>query len=214
MVTAVQSLLLNYQPNYNSHRNYQSNRVRNQLMFAQSGKTGDNKGEGKEKQQRPRRNLDHITCNDCGEKGHFYGNSELPTEAKLKEDSEAFNKTNQDKSSNKTPGEGDQKALVNVEDASCSLMTGSPTKEQGELPSTDLMFCQTSTQELPQTEPTNNNLKKDNARIMYVGDTTLAFPVEAEIDENWCLLDNQSSCNAFTNKNTSQISEMLPMDNI
>ena len=39
-VTALQSLLLNYQPNYNSHRNYQSNGVSNQLMFAQRGKLG------------------------------------------------------------------------------------------------------------------------------------------------------------------------------
>ena len=46
-VTAVQSLLLNYQTNYNSHRNYQSNRVRNQLMFAQRGKTGDDEGNRK-----------------------------------------------------------------------------------------------------------------------------------------------------------------------
>ena len=65
-VTAVQSLLLNYQPNYKSYRNPQSNRVSNQLMFVQHGKTGDDEGDGKEKEKRPRRNLDHITCNDCG----------------------------------------------------------------------------------------------------------------------------------------------------
>ena len=65
-VTSVQSILINYQPNYNSHRNYQSNGVSNQLMFVQRGKTGDNEGNRKEKDQRPRRNLDHITCNDCG----------------------------------------------------------------------------------------------------------------------------------------------------
>ena len=46
-VTAVQSLLLNYQPNYNSHRNSQSNGVRNQIMFAQCGKTGDDEGDVK-----------------------------------------------------------------------------------------------------------------------------------------------------------------------
>ena len=46
-VTAVQSLLLNYQPTYNSHRNSQSNRVINQLIFAQRGKTGDGEGDGK-----------------------------------------------------------------------------------------------------------------------------------------------------------------------
>ena len=43
-VTAVQSLLLNYQPTYNSNRNFQSNSVRNQLMFAQGRKTGVNEG--------------------------------------------------------------------------------------------------------------------------------------------------------------------------
>ena len=43
-VTAVQVILLKYQPNYSSNRNYQSNGVRNQLMFAQHGKTGDDKG--------------------------------------------------------------------------------------------------------------------------------------------------------------------------
>ena len=67
-VTAVQILLLNYQPNHNYNRNSQSNRSSNQLMFAQRGKTGDDEGDGKEKDQIPRRNLDHITCNDCGEK--------------------------------------------------------------------------------------------------------------------------------------------------
>ena len=49
---------------------------------------------------------------------------------------------NQDKSSNKPHGGGDQKALMNVKDALCSLMMGSPTKEWDELPSTGLMFCQ------------------------------------------------------------------------
>ena len=40
-VIAVQSLLLNYQPNYNYNRQSQSNGISNQLMFAQRGKTGD-----------------------------------------------------------------------------------------------------------------------------------------------------------------------------
>ena len=75
-VTAVYSLLLNYKPNYKSNRNPQSNRVSKQLMFAQHGKNGDDEGNGKDKEQRPRRNLDHITCNNCGEKGHYAGNSD------------------------------------------------------------------------------------------------------------------------------------------
>ena len=61
-VTAVNNILLNYQPNCNYNRNPQSNRVINQLMFLQRGKTGEDKGNRKEKDQRPRINLDHITC--------------------------------------------------------------------------------------------------------------------------------------------------------
>ena len=145
MVTSVQILLLNYQPNYNSHRNSQSNGVSNQLMFAQRGKTGDDKGDRKEKDQRPRRNMDHITCNDCGEKGHYAGNNDCPNQARLKEDTEAFRQMKKKKFSNKPPGGGYQKAMVNVKDASCSLMMVSPTEEWGELPSPGLVFCQLGT---------------------------------------------------------------------
>ena len=43
-VTAEQSLLLNYQQNYNSNRNSQSDGVSNQLMFSQRGENGDDEG--------------------------------------------------------------------------------------------------------------------------------------------------------------------------
>ena len=109
-------------------------------MFEQRGKIGDEKGNIKEKEQRPRRNMGHITCNDCGEKGHYDGKNDCPTQARLKEDAESLRKMKQDKSSNKPPGGGDQKALVNVKDASCSLIMGSPVEEWGELPSPGLMF--------------------------------------------------------------------------
>ena len=46
-VSGVQSLLLNYQPNYNSDIKSQSNEVGNQFMFAQREKTGDNEGNRK-----------------------------------------------------------------------------------------------------------------------------------------------------------------------
>ena len=82
----------------------------------------------------------HITCNECGEKGHYFGNSDCPTQSKLKEDVEAFRNMNQDKSSNKPPGGGDHKSLVDVRDASCSLVMGSPTEEWGEPPSPGLIF--------------------------------------------------------------------------
>ena len=145
-VTAVQSLLLNYQPNYNSNRNYQSNGVRNQLIFVQRGKSGDNKGNRKEKEKRPRRNMDHITCNNFWEKGHYSGNIYCPTQDNLKEDAEALCKIKQDKSSNSLPVGGYHRALVNVKYALCSLMMGSPTEEWGKPPSPGLMFYQTSTQ--------------------------------------------------------------------
>ena len=35
---------------------------------------------------------------------------------------------------------------------------------------------------------------------MHVGDTIVAAAAEAEIDENWYLLDHQSTCNAFVNE--------------
>ena len=127
-VTTVHSFLLNYQHNYNSNRNSQSNRVRNQLMFGKRRKTREGKGYKKQNEQRPRRNLEHITCNNCEEKGHYAGNSELSTQIKLKQDSEAFSRTKQEKSNNKPPGGGDQKALVNVKDSLCNLMMGSPTE--------------------------------------------------------------------------------------
>ena len=35
-------------------------------MFLELRKNGDDEGEGKEKEERPKRNLDHVTCNDYG----------------------------------------------------------------------------------------------------------------------------------------------------
>ena len=93
-------------------------------------------------------------------------------------------------------------------------MMGSPTDEWGELPSPGLMFCQTSTQEARKNQSINNSLRKGDVSIMHMGDTILVAAAETGIDENWCLHDNQSTCNAFINRNTSQISEMLLMDKI
>ena len=46
-ITVVHSLILNHQQNYNSNRQSQYQGVSNQLIFAQSGKTGDDEGETK-----------------------------------------------------------------------------------------------------------------------------------------------------------------------
>ena len=159
-------------------------------MFVQRRKNRDDEGDGKEKEQRPRRNMDHIPCNDCGEKGHYNGNSYCPTQAKIKEDAEAFSKMKQEKYSNNPPGKGDQKALVNVKDALCSLVMVSPTEEWGKLPSPGLMLFQTSNQEFRQTVPINNSVRKGDAIIIHVENAFLAAVEEAGIDENWCLIDN------------------------
>ena len=45
--TTVHILILNYQSNYNSNRQYQSQGVSNQFMFSQCDKTGDDDGETK-----------------------------------------------------------------------------------------------------------------------------------------------------------------------
>ena len=76
---------------------------------------------------------------------------------------------------------------------------GIPTKERDELPYTGLMFCQTSSQEVLQTEPITDITKesffhnKGSASVMRVGDTILAAAEEARIDEYLCLIDNQST---------------------
>ena len=67
-------------------------------------------------------------------------------------------------------------------------MVGAPTKEWGKLKSPGLVIFQTSTQEVLQTEPIKNSVKKGNASIMHVGDNILAAASETRIDESWCLL--------------------------
>ena len=87
-VTAVQTLVLYYQPSYNYNNQYQFQGVSNQLMFSQCGKTVDDEVETKEDKHKPQRNLDHITCKYCGGKAHYAGNSECYTQKNLKEDAE------------------------------------------------------------------------------------------------------------------------------
>ena len=69
--TKLQSLLLNYQSNYNSSGKSQYQGAGNQLMFTQHGKTRDDEGEEKEEKKKPQINLDHITYNDCGGIGKY-----------------------------------------------------------------------------------------------------------------------------------------------
>ena len=52
-VNAVQSILLIYQPNYNSNRNSQSNRDSNYIMFVQQGKMGMTKVTEKRRSRDP-----------------------------------------------------------------------------------------------------------------------------------------------------------------
>ena len=43
-------------------------------------------------------------------------------------------------------------------------------------------------------------MRKGYSIIMHMGDTILAAVAEVGIDENWCLIDNQLTCNTFVNK--------------
>ena len=55
-------------------------------MFSQRAKNGDSEVNGKEKEQIPRINMARTTCNECGDKGHYDGNSECYTQNNPKED--------------------------------------------------------------------------------------------------------------------------------
>ena len=79
----------------------------------------------------------------------------------------------QGNSANKPPDVGDQKALINVKDASCSIMMVSPTEDWYDPPFPGIMFWKTSTQEVPQTDPRNNKTKKGNASTIHVGNIIL-----------------------------------------
>ena len=65
-------------------------------MFEQRGKTRDEEGDVKDKEQINRINLDHITGNDCEAKGQYAGKNECPTQTNLKEDAEALSKMKQE----------------------------------------------------------------------------------------------------------------------
>ena len=93
--------------------------------------------------------------------------------------------------------------MVNVEDASCSLMTRITNKEWGDIPYPGLMFYQTSSQEVMTINPITDkdqevlSHNKRNDNIILVKDIILAAIAEPSIDENWGLLDNKTTCNAF-----------------
>ena len=59
-----------------------------------------------------------------------------------------------------------------------------PTKEWDDLPSSGLVVCQTSSQEVLKTEPINDKIKeallhnKGNSSVIHVGDTILYAAVE------------------------------------
>ena len=89
--------------------------------------------------------------------------------------------------------------MVTVEDASCSIMMGSPTEVWYDIPSTGLMLCHTKSQEFLQMELITDEVQemfsrnKRNGNIMRVGYTILDSAEEAGIDENCCLINNQST---------------------
>ena len=128
----------------------------------------------------------------------------ISTQTNIKEDSEVFRNMKQVKSCTNPPdGGGEQKTLVNVEDASCIIIMGIPTKEWDDIPSPGLVFYHTSSHKFLHMDPNIDesqevfSKKTHNANTMRVGDTILAAAAESGFYENWCLLYNQSTWNAF-----------------
>ena len=99
----------------------------------------------------------------------------------------------------------EKKTLVNVKDASWSLMMGIPTEEWDDLPSPGLMICNNSLQEVFQTDPVTDKTKEaflhnnGKTRVMHVEYTILPAASEAINHGNWRLIENKSTCNAFIN---------------
>ena len=79
------------------------------------------------------------------------------------------------------------------------------TNERDDLPSPGLMIWQNSSQEFLQMETITDETKesllnnKRNTNVMRLLDTILDAAAEAVVDENWCLIDNQSMWNTFIN---------------
>ena len=57
-------------------------------------------------------------------------------------------------------------------------------------------------------------MKKGRASIIHVDNTILVATVEAGINENWCLLDNQLTCNTLINIKYLLNIRVAPMGNI
>ena len=82
---------------------------------------------------------------------------------------------------------------------------GISTKEWDDLPYPGLMFCQTSSQEVMQTETITDKTKEaflhnnGKTRVMHVEYTILPAASEAINHGNWRLIENKSTCNAFIN---------------
>ena len=64
---AIQTLILNYQPTYNSNRQYQYQGVSNQLMFVQNGKPGIIKVKSKRTSRTPEETFTTLSAINVGE---------------------------------------------------------------------------------------------------------------------------------------------------
>ena len=91
---------------------------------------------------------------------------------------------------------------------------GARSKEWDDSPYPGLMYCQTSTQEFPQTDPINDNTKKAKSRIIHVRDTIMAATVEAAFMKIGVFLTTIRHATHSSMENFNQISEVLSMDNI
>ena len=85
-------------------------------MFTECGKSWDDEGETKYNNQKPQRNLIHITCSDCRRKGYMGVKIIDLHRQNSNRKQKHSEKMKQEKSEKNPYDEGEQNKLVNVKD--------------------------------------------------------------------------------------------------
>ena len=172
-----------------------------ELMFAQQAK---DKATAAAAGYQPK-DLSDVTCNDCNEKGHYQRSPACPVQKKLMDDAEKY-RASQESSGSKS--EGKQLLMHGIVD------------DDYDYSEPHLMFCQTS--EIVDEHDDNCQASKIVDRMEQLADASkhrsafehnskrstthmnwssnLLNQASGQINEDWCLLDSQSTCNVFTNQ--------------
>ena len=129
--------------------------------------------------------------NDCNEKGHYQRSPVCPVQKRMKEEADKY-RASQPKSESTTT------------EAKQAFMNGI---DSDDFSNPQAMFCQTS-QVVGQIEQNANasphrsafdhNKKRTESHFNWPAN--VMSQGKGAINEDWCLLDNQSTCNVFTNR--------------